>query len=109
MIDERFSVEAFARAGYGTKMARALSRELQVELQKQLDVVIQPAVLEVIERLNILGHHLAPVGELLPGDKQFREPRSEDDPRYRFLVAVDVVITVGYPDTVDKDLGFDDQ
>lgn len=108
MIDERFSADAFARAGYGTKQARALSRDLQDEVQKYLDTVIQPAILDVIDRLNALGHRLSPAGELLPGDKQFSESCSGDDKRYKFLVAVDIVVSVGYPDTVDKDEGFDE-
>lgn len=108
MIDKRFSAEAFARAGYGTKNARILSRELQDEVQKNLDAVIQPAILDVIDKLNALGHCLAPVGELMPGDKFFSEPRQDDNTKYKLVVAVDVVISVGYPDTVDPDIDFDE-
>jgi hypothetical protein len=101
MINDRFSAAAFERAGYGSDMARHLAKELQTAIQEELDNVIEPAMLGIIAKLNSLGHNLSAVGELRPGDKQFREPLNDDKQHYKFLVALDVVISVGYPQTVD--------
>ena len=102
VIDERFSAAAFRNAGFGSPEARYLSKQLQLEIQNDLDVVIEPAILEVINKLKALGHNLDVVGELLPGDKEFQEPSENQDQRYKFLVALDIVISVGYPETVDS-------
>jgi len=103
MIDERFSAVAFEKAGYGSKAARCLSEELSNEVEEELDIVLQPAMLQVIAKLNALGHKLIPFEEQLPNHKHFREPLLNGPwPHYKFLVALDVIISVGYPETVDK-------
>lgn len=102
MIDHRFSADAFEKAGFGSAEARRLSKQLQLEIQTQLDQSIEPVVLEIIAKLNSLGHKLVPDGLLQPGDKQFRERLDNNNQHHKFLVALDVVVSVGYPDTVDK-------
>jgi hypothetical protein len=102
MIDNKFSAKAFANTGYGTTEARKLSKELQIAIQEELDIVINPAMIDIINKLNNLGHKLVVDGELKIGDKRFIEPYHDESKRYKFLVALDVVISVGYPDTVDS-------
>ena len=101
MIDDRFSAAAFERAGYGSAQARRLSKELETEIQEELDSVIGPAMHGVIAKLNLLGHNLSESGDQRPGEKVFREPLKGDEQHDTFLVALHVVFSIGYPETVD--------
>jgi len=100
-MERRFSAAAFEQAGHGTAAARDLARQLQYTIQQELDHVVRPAMHALVAKLNELGHQLTPVGELHPGDLHFREPLDGGISRYKFLVAADIVISVGYPETVD--------
>ena len=98
MINDRFSATVFERAGYGSAMARHLSKELETEIQEELDSVIGPAMHRVIAKLNSLGHNLSEFGDQRPGEKHFREPLEDDKQHYKFLVAIDVNAIIGYPE-----------
>jgi hypothetical protein len=102
MLDKKFSAEAFAAAGFGTKEARALAKEMQHEIVEELDNQLEQALALIIQKLNALGHDLQPYGQQLPGEKHYRETYGGSPERYKFLVAVDTVVTVGYPHTTDS-------
>jgi hypothetical protein len=108
MIDDRFSPGEFERAGYGTMGARKLSRELEEEIQEELDTVLRPAFLKIIEELNSMGHKLQLRGEARVGEISFVEPRRDASNRYKFLVALDVIIPTGYPDLADEPFVFEE-
>jgi hypothetical protein len=96
MIDSRFSVEGFERARLETENASGLSRELAEVIQEELDAVLRPAFLKIIEQLNSLGHKLQLSGEALAGDICFLEPRRDGQRGYQFLVGIDVIVTTDY-------------
>ncbi len=101
MLDHRFSSEAFERAGFGTIRARTLARDLQETILKELDVVVRPALDVIIKKLNSMGHRLEPAEGGRIGDITFLEASQNARQRYKFLVGIDIVVSVGYPDTVD--------
>ncbi len=101
MIDEKFSAAAFSAAGYDTEQARNLSRELQNEIVLAVSESLALEMHKVIAELNSLGHALAPFGPQPAGEVHFRQCDPEGLNRYRFLVAADLVISVGYPQTTD--------
>ncbi|UUZ49282.1 hypothetical protein LP420_02385 [Massilia sp. B-10] len=102
MIDDKFSATAFAAAGQGTPEARALSQLLQAQLQAEAEPFIGAAMNTIVEKLNAMGHRLKPYGPQAPGEKHFHEYPDSEDKNYKFLVALDLVITVGYPETTDE-------
>lgn len=101
MIDEKFSASAFSAAGFGTKQARNLSRELQDEIVLALSESLAIEMRSVVARLNMLGHRLEPFGPQPAGEVHFRELDPDGKLRYQFLVAADLTISVGYPQTTD--------
>lgn len=102
MIDNKFSSEAFSEAGLGTPMARQLAKELQTAILEELDPSLTAAMNSVIEKLNKLGHKLKPYGPQHADEKHFREKYDGDAQPYKFLVAIDMVVSVGYPETTDE-------
>lgn len=103
MIDEKFSAQAFNDAGYGTAGARELCRQLQLAVLEELEPALAASMHSIIERLNAMGHSLQPYGPQGDGEKHYRETDPQHADPYRFLIALDTVISVGYPDTTDGD------
>lgn len=101
MIDERFSAKAFCDAGFGSEKARALSRQLQDAIAQGLSESLANEMNSVITQLNALGHHLEPYGPQTADAKHFREQDPDKAQAFKFLVALDLVVSVGYPQTTD--------
>ncbi|WP_156397860.1 MULTISPECIES: hypothetical protein [unclassified Duganella] len=101
MIEQRFSAEAFAKAGVGTPEARELSKQLRTAILEHLEPALAASMRSVIDHLNSMGHKLAPYGPQLVGDKHYRELSRDGPDGYRFLVGLDAVVSVGYPHTTD--------
>jgi hypothetical protein len=98
MIDKRFSAQAFEAAGWGSQQSKLLCSQLEAEIQAELHKAIEPAMLGVIQKLNNMDHALSKVGEFAPGELQFREPLAPPKAdAYKMILALDVVLTVGYP------------
>ncbi len=108
MIDERFSVKKFVKCGWKTKESRVIANELTQEIQKELHKVLKPAFEDIIQKLNALGHNLKLYEEDEPANYHYREYSSEDSENYKTLVALDTVVTVGYPETTDALIIIDD-
>lgn len=101
MIEQRFSAVAFAKAGAGTTEARELSKQLRDAILEELEPALNATMQSVIAQLNSMGHSLAPYGPQTVGDKHYREQSLDEPGGYRFLVALDAVVSVGYPQTTD--------
>lgn len=102
MIDERFSAAAFARAGWGSDKARSLSIELQNEILWRIHSLAAPEMIEIVKTLNELGHNLDVYSEGV-GEFHYRDLSPEIGFEYKLLVALDLVVSVGYPYTVQPD------
>ena len=78
-----------------------LADELQTEIQRELDALINnPAVQGLIRRLNELGHNLREYYPACPGDAGYRDDESVDGKYRRLLrVGVDRVTPAGFADT----------
>lgn len=103
MIDERFSSEAFLDAGLNSDKANRMAETLAEEIQNEMHQVVLPKFLEIIERLNAMGHNLKPYDTIEPGDISFRDD-TEDETGYhcRLRVAIDTVISTGYSRTFSE-------
>ncbi|WP_437632955.1 hypothetical protein [Sorangium sp. So ce854] len=105
-IDARFALEAF-RVAEERGQARELADALQDEILRELHAVVEPAFLEIVEKLRRLGHDLKPYTPPVPGDLNYRDDEeSADGYRCRMRVGVDMITSVGYADTtapVDDD------
>jgi hypothetical protein len=98
MIDERFSAAAFDTAGWNTESARKLCSSLNAEINAQLLAVLVPEMRKIVFRLNEIGHTLLDVSEQMDDEMHFRSFGSPaPDGEYKFLVAADLVVTVGFP------------
>ncbi|XYH97308.1 hypothetical protein ACMHYB_57720 [Sorangium sp. So ce1128] len=98
-IDTRFALEAF-RMAEERGQARKLSDELQDEILRELHAVIEPAFLEIVEKLRRLGHDLKPYTPTVPGDLNYRDDgNTVDGHRCKLRVGVDTIASVGYADT----------
>jgi len=97
MIDERFSASSFASRGLDTEAARELADLLAEEVQREMHRVIEAHFLEIIGRLNSMGHSLKPEYPATPGDLPYRD-EWEDESGYhcRLRVGLDTVVSTGY-------------
>lgn len=97
MLDERFSAEAFAVCGLNTKQSLQLAKDLASEIQNELHIAITSKLLNIVERLNGMGHNLKLYGPPIPGDISYRDA-VEDESGYhcKLRVGVDTVISTGY-------------
>jgi hypothetical protein len=93
MIDERFSAESFEKTAYNSAW---LCRLLRDEIVEELDRVLEPMMLDIIQQLNALGHKLA-IYDLLPGSTTFIERLDDEkqhDHDYKIVVGTDITVTV---------------
>lgn len=98
MIDDRFSKQVFEQLGWNTEDSRVLCGQLDAEIHALLMERLKPAVRDVVKSLNAMGHNLLDVSQELNDDIHYREAIETDAQwSYTMLLAADLVITVGYP------------
>jgi hypothetical protein len=98
-LKDRFLMEAETDPG-----ARRLSDQLQQEVLELLNDGLAKRMDEIVELLNKQGHQLAPYYPE-PGSFAFRDDRGgECDLR----LGLDIVVSVGFRDTVADDSGIDE-
>ena len=101
MIIERYSKREFAARGLGTDEAKRLATELQAGAELELRNMLEPAVRQIVNRLNELGHNLK--FELvdpgnLPGESNYGDySKGGENPGYSLRFSADIVVTCGYP------------
>ncbi|MBH8575062.1 hypothetical protein I8752_18975 [Nostocaceae cyanobacterium CENA369] len=95
MIDERFSEQSFVKCGLDTDEARELSNLLAEEILKELKLLINSQLLEIIHCLNQLGHNIA-----LYEEKKdyigFCDNCLNIDNYYKLKIDFDIIIATGY-------------
>lgn len=102
MIDERFSAEAFISSGIDTEKAQKLADLLAEEVANELHQIVNAKVIEMVKKLNSMGHSLKPEYESKVGDISFRDD-SFDDGKYqcKLRLSIDTVISTGYSHLID--------
>ncbi len=102
MIDEKFSAESFNLAGIDTNESKKLSNLLAEEVAQELHKVVNVKIIEIVEKLNSIGHSLKPEYEPKIGEISFRDDFWKNEEYYcKLRLAVDTVISTGYSDLVD--------
>lgn len=95
-IDDRFSLSAF-RSSQDPRSKKELKEALQGEILRELDGVIQQVFLDIVRRLNLLGHNLREYEPRTPGALNYRDDdESLDKYVCRLLLGVDTVVTVAF-------------
>jgi hypothetical protein len=97
---EKYSKQNFALCGVNSDAARRLADDLRNDVNEEIHTVVLTAFLNVIEKLNTLGHHLTPYDEISPGDISFRNEPTEKQCCLR--LACDVIISAGYSHTISS-------
>ena len=109
MIDQRFSLQSFTKAGLDTELSRRLAEELAAEIQDELDSVLGAAVDRIVSRLNAMGHALVPDGSPAPGEYSYREAeRPCECYECGLRVAVDASVSTGFTHLAYADFGTGD-
>ena len=104
MIDQRFSAASFASKGLDSEEARELADLLADEIQKEMHTVIEVHFLEIIKRLNAMGHALKPEYPPVPGDISYRDDlENETEYNCKLRVGFDTVVSVGYAHLIKCD------
>jgi hypothetical protein len=104
MIDKRFSAEAFISVGIDTDEAQKLADLLAEEVAKELHEITNAKVIEIVEKLNSMGHSLKPEYEPKIGDISFRDNFFENEKyQCRLRLGIDTVISTGYSHLIDFD------
>lgn len=111
-LDVRFRKSEFEHEYAGDALPW-LSDALTDEVQRELHGAILDKVREIVGRLNGLGHNLAEYYPPEPGDISFRDGIGDDN-RCDLRLAVDVVVSIGFRDTVSADellgeFGYEDE
>jgi hypothetical protein len=97
MIDKRFSARSFEASGLDTERTRRLADILADEIQQELHKVIEPSFIEIVEKLNAMGHDLKLYDEIEPGSIAFRDDvETESGYKCKLRVAFDTVVSTGY-------------
>ncbi len=104
MIDERFSAEAFISFGIDTDEAQNLAELLAEEVANELHEVVTAKVIEIVKKLNSMGHSLKSEYESKVGDISFRDDSFEDGKyQCKLRLGVDTVISTGYSHLIDSE------
>lgn len=99
MLDERYSRSAFEVAGLDTPEAADLAASLQDDILVELDAAVRDAFLQIVRRLDGMGHHLKPYSPPVPGDLSFRDDSGEEGTEsYQcgLRVGLDCVVSTGF-------------
>jgi hypothetical protein len=101
-IDSRFSKQQFLFELENRKGTSDLPDQLAAEVLGLLHEAVQSRFNEIVEQVNQLGHHLRAYSEPQPGEIAFRDDRESNGEYVCDLrLAVDVVVSVGFRDTID--------
>src|ERR1700761_8083993 len=101
---QRFSKAEFENRGHGSAEAHALAVELDKQVQSELYHLIKPRFQQIASELTRLGHDLTEDSKNYPGCICFREVGEEKERVPGLILAVDIVITTGYPRDPSWDL-----
>jgi hypothetical protein len=74
---EKYSKQNSILCGVNLDTTRKLADDLQNDVNKEIHTAVLTAFLNVIEKLNTLGHHLTPYDEISPGEISFRDEPTE--------------------------------
>jgi hypothetical protein len=95
----RFSEAAFAACQGDQKRQRELADALQTEVQMELQEVMLAKWLEIIARLNALGHELRQYDVSDPGLVVYRDDDTTGSGYdCKLRLACDIIISAGYRD-----------
>jgi len=94
---KKYSKQQFESLGLNSPAARRLADELQDDVNAEIHATILPAFLNIVERLNALGHRLEMSDESRVGDITYRDEPIDEQCYLR--LACDTVISAGYADT----------
>jgi hypothetical protein len=98
----RYSKEEFEKKGHGTEEAFLLAEELKKEVLDELMALISPRMSVIARELRNLGHDLTQ-GPDESGCVCFREEGEAKNRLPGLILAVDVVISTGYPNTLRRE------
>lgn len=103
-IDNRFSKSSFMEEYQRDPSSRNLSDALEAEIQQEIHEVVMPKMLEIVERLNAMGHQLREYTPPIPGDISFRDEVQTAEGYVSLLrVGLDTVVSVGFRDAITED------
>ncbi|GAA5787556.1 hypothetical protein [Chitiniphilus shinanonensis] len=89
---EKFTADKFLNKSVDPTEKKNLCKALEMQILEELDRCVRPAMMKIIQDLNVQGHRFVQEGEGDLGDVQFHE---KDECGNGFLVALDVIVTVG--------------
>ena len=95
---KKYSKEQFESRGRDSEAARQLADELQADVNEQIHAAVLPVFLDIVERLNSMGHQLTEYDPTIPGDITFRDEPTDSDCYLR--LASTVVVSAGYGHTM---------
>jgi len=103
MIDERFSSDAFAQLGLDSAGSRELANVLEKEVSEEMRQVIEEKIIELVKKLNSMGHKLKLEQAPQVGEISFRDDYQNGEYECKLRLAFDYVTSAGYPDLINDD------
>jgi len=100
---DRYSREEFDKRGHGTDAACDLAIQLQTEVLADLYKVIEPRMREIASELIKRGHDLTEDAKNYPECLCFREIGEDKERVPGLILAVDLIISTGYPHTLSRE------
>jgi hypothetical protein len=97
---DQYSRSEFEMLGHGTDEAHALADRMKKEVQSDLYELIRPRMLEIASELKKRGHDLTEDTKNYPDCICFREVGEEKQRAPGLILAVDLVISAGFPHTL---------
>jgi hypothetical protein len=97
---DQYSRSEFEKLGHGTDEALSLADRMGKEVQSELFELIRPRMIEIATELMKRGHDLTEDARNYPDCICFREVGEEKHRVPGLILAVDLVITNGFPFTL---------
>ena len=104
MINQKYSAVAFEKLGFDSEGSNLLLDELEASIRSEVHEITSKYLNELVSDLNRLGHDLRLVDSWsdnpkLPVSVSFRDEKYvEGEYRCKLRIALDTVISLGYPD-----------
>ncbi len=108
-IDNRFSKEAFIAESERDLSSRSLANALELEVQDEIHSVVLPKIVDIIRRLNTMGHNLKEFTPPEPGNISFRDETKYGESVCSLRLALDTIVSAGFGDATDEMAKIDSQ
>jgi hypothetical protein len=100
---DKYTRAEFERLGHDTPEAKRLAMGLQADIEAELNALVRPAFMQILEGLRRRGHDLTVIDDTASPTLCVHAVHEIAPDTWALNVAYDLTISTGYPDTTREE------